>query len=130
MEHREQFRQEKFGALFPGTLSYFFEKIYESARADRSWEYGALHVTLIREVVEKFKAALAKRQIAGAYQAVDYQLEQLDYPLSQLSEYFAQQGKARLNARDAEIFTSFVESGMAKLHEMAQELDAEYAAKP
>jgi hypothetical protein len=130
MEHREQFRQEKFAALFPGVLGYYFEKVYESVRASNAWEYGALHISLIREIVEKFKAALTKRQIIGAYQGVDYQLELLEYPLTQLAEYFAQQGKGRLNTRDAEIFTSFVESEMAKLHNMAQELDAEYAEEP
>jgi len=130
MEHRQQFRDEKLAALFPGVLHYYFEKIYESARSTDAWEYGALHVSLIKEMVEKFKAALAQRQIAGAYQGVEYQLTLLDYPLSQLAEYFGQKGNGRLNEKDAEIFISFVENEVTKLQEMAVELDAEYAEQP
>ena len=130
MEHREQFRDEKLAALFPGVLHYYFEKIYESARSTDAWEYGALHVSLIREIVGKFRTALAKRQVSGAYQGVEYQLRQLEYPLSQLAEYFGQRGKGRLNERDAEIFTSFVESEISELQEMAVELDEEYASNP
>jgi hypothetical protein len=130
MEHREQYRDEKLTALFPTVLHYYFEKIYESARGNNAWEYGTLHVSLIREIVEKFKAALTQREIAGAYQGVEYQLTQLEYPLNQLAEYFGQRGKGRLNERDAEIFVSFVENEISKLQEMAAELDAEYAAPP
>lgn len=130
MEHREQFRDEKFEALFPPVLHYYLQKIYESARGTNAWEYGAHHVTLIREMVEKFKDALAQRQIADAYQGIEYQLGQIEYPLNQLTEYFSQEGKGRLNERDAEIFTSFVENELTKLREMAVELDAEYSAQP
>ena len=130
MEHREQFRAEKLAAVFPTVLHYYFEKIYESARGTDAWEYGALHVSIIREIVEKFRAALAQRQIAGAYQGVEFQLTQLEYPLSQLTDYFGQKGKGRLNERDAEIFISFVEREISELQEMAVELDEEYAAPP
>jgi hypothetical protein len=130
MEHREQFRDEKLAAIFPVVLHYYFEKVYESARERGAWEYGALHVSLISEIVETFKAALVRREIAGAYPGVEYQLKLLEYPLAQLGEYFAEKGEGRLNAYDAEIFTSFVEHEMSKLQEMALELDAEYAAEP
>jgi hypothetical protein len=130
MEHREQFREEELTALFPGTLHYYFEKVYESARGSEAWEYGALHVSLIKDIVEKFRTALGQRAIAGAYRAVDYQVELLNYPLTQLAEYFAQRGKGHLNEKDAEIFTSFVESEISKLQDMAVELDAMYAAEP
>ncbi len=128
MGHPKQFRDEKFEAVFPATLHYYFEKIYESARGTIPWEFGAPHVTQISKVVEKFKAALAERQIAKAI--IEHQLEQIEYPLSQLTEYFSQEGKGHLNGRDAEIFTSFVEHELSKLRARAVELDAEYPAQP
>ncbi len=128
MGHPKQFRNEKFEAMFPPTLHYYFEKIFESARGTRPRELGAHHVTLISKVVEKFKAALAQRQIAKAI--IEHQLEQIEYPLNQLTEYFSQEGNGRLNKRDAEIFTSFVEYELSKLREMAVELDEEYSAQP
>ncbi len=130
MEHREQFKEEKLSALFPGVLHYYFEKVYESTRGTSGWEYGALHIMLLKEIVEKFRAGLTRRGIAGAYQGVEHQLESLDYPLDELAEYFAQQGKGRLNERDAVIFTSFVEGEMSELQEMAAELDKEYSEQP
>ena len=119
MEHRERFRADKFVELFPGILHYYFEKVYQSTRSPNSWEYGAMHVKLISEVVEKFKAELTRREIAGAHQGVEGELELLEYPLTQLADFFTQQGKGRLNERDAEIFTSYVESGMSELKTMA-----------
>lgn len=130
MEHREQFRADKFVALFPDVLDYYFEKVYQSARSPNSWEYGAMHVNLIGGVVEKFKAELTRRGIAGAYQGVEGELELLEYPLAQLGDFFTRRGTGRLNERDAEIFTSYVERGMSELKTMAAELDAEYAEPP
>lgn len=130
IEHREQFRDEKLAALFPSVLSYYFEKVSDAVSGSRSCEYGAIHVRLIGEVVEKVRTALERRGIDGAYPGVEYQLEQLEYPLVQLREYFEENGEGRLNSDDARIFTSFVHAGMSKLREMARELDDEYAAEP
>ncbi len=129
MEHRELFKNEKLEALFPETLHYYLEKVYESILGNHSWEYGAIHVSQIREIITKFNAALENRRIAGAYPGVEYQLKLLEYPLSQLAEYFAHKGAWRLNANDAEIFTSFVQSEIAKLRKMALEIDTEYATE-
>ena len=130
MEHREKFKDDKLSAIFPPVIHYYFEKVYESTHGTNSSEYGTIHVDLIREIVEKFKAALAQRGIAGAYPAVAHQLASLEYPFAELSEYFAQKGNGRLNDKDADIFTSYLEHGVSKLQEMAAELDAEYASDP
>ena len=132
IEHRQQFRDEKLVALFPPVLSYYFEKVSAAVQGSRSCEYGAVHLELIGEVVEKVRTALERRRIDGAYPplGIEYQLERLEYPLAQLREYFEEKGEGRLNSDDAQIFTSFVHAGMSKLQEMARELDDEYAAEP
>ena len=127
MEHREQFKKEKLEALFPETLRYYFEKVYESIRGNHGWEWGAIHVSSIREFIEKFKTALANRQIAE--EGIEYRLAKIEYPLSQLAEYFAHKGEWRLNANDAQIFTSFVQNEISELREMALEIDEEYATE-
>ena len=129
MGHRAQYRDQKLLALFPPKLSYWFEKVYGAARGSAVSEVGEIHLSMIREVVEGFKAALEKREIAGAYSRVEDQLERLEYPLAQLSEYFAAQGRGRLNANDAEVFTFFLQHGMSGLKGMAAELDEEYASE-
>ena len=129
MERREKFKSEKLEEVFLPLLPYYFEKVYESILGNHGWEYGAIHVSAIREIIMTFDAALQNRGIAGAYPAVKHQINLLDYPLSQLAEYFAHKGERRLNAKDAEIFTSFVQSEISKLREMALEIDEEYATE-
>ena len=127
MEHREKFKSEKLEELFPPQLPYYFEKVYESILSNRVWGYGASHVSQIHKIITNFSAALENRGIAGAYPGVEYQLELLEYPLSQLAVYFAHKGEWRLNANDAQIFTSFVQNEISKLREMALEIDEKYA---
>ena len=127
MEHREKFKSEKLEELFPPLLTYYFEKLYESILSNHVWGDGADYVSQIHEIITNFNAALENRGIAGAYPGVEYQLQLLEYPLSQLAEYFAHKGEWRLNANDAQIFTSFVQNEISKLREMAIEIDEEYA---
>ncbi len=130
MEHRGKFKDEKLAPVFPGVLQHYFEKAYESTHGTRGWQYGAMHVQLIAEVVAKFRAALERRGIAGAYWGVEEQLKSLDYPIAQLTEYFADEGNGRLNEQDAVIFTSFVQREMSELKDMAIEIDKEYSQEP
>lgn len=127
MEHREKFKREKLEELFPPLLPYYFEKLYESILSNHVWGDRADHVSQIREIIRNFNAALENRGIAAVYPGVEYQLQLLEYPLSQLAEYFAHKGEWRLNANDAQIFTSFVQNEISKLREMAIEIDEEYA---
>lgn len=130
IEHREQFRDEKLAALFPPVLSYHFEKVSDAAQGSFPFEYGAVHLGVVSEVVGKVRTALERRRIDGAYPGIEHQLERLEYPLAQLREYFEEKGAGRLNSDDAQVFTSFVRAGMSKLQEMARELDDEYGAEP
>lgn len=129
MEHQNEISDEKLAALFPKTLHYYFEKISQAARESDLGEYGALHVSLIGKVIENFKSALENREISGPYPGIEDQLKRLEYPLAQLVEYFAEKGEGRLNAKDAEVFTSFLQNELSKLQEMALELDDEYEAE-
>ena len=126
MEHKEQFKNEKLEKLFVPGLPYYFEKVYESIRSKQSWEYGAMHVSLIRKNVEQFLTALANRQIA--LEDSKYLRDKIVYASDQLIEYFTCRGEGRLNTKDAEIFTSFLQSEISKLKEWAREIDAEYGA--
>ena len=96
IEHRQQFRDEKLVALFPPVLSYYFEKVSEAVQGSRSCEYGAVHLELIGEVVEKVRTALERRRIDGAYPPLGIEFE---YPLAQLREYFEEKGEGPLELR-------------------------------
>ena len=126
MKHKEGFKNEKLEKLFAPVLPYYFEKVYESIRSKHSSEYGAMHVSLIREIVEQFLTALADRQIA--FEDSKYLRDKIGYPSDQLIEYFTCRGEGRLNTKDAAIFTSFLQNEISRLKELAREIDAEYGA--
>ena len=127
IEYRERFRDEPLAGVFPTNLDYYFEKLDEAACGNESWEFGTLHINLIREVVEQFQAALAKRQVTGVYENIEHLIDQITYPLEQLTQFFEAQGKGRLNARDAVIHIAFVQCKVARLRKAAREIDAEIA---
>lgn len=127
MEHRERFRSEKLADVFPATLDYYFEKLYESTHGGKGWEFGKLHVDLLARILTEFKEALQKRGTLGAYDEIEHHLGLAAYPLEQLVEYFVSGGRGKLNDRDAFIFISFLEDELRTLREMAAEIDEEYA---
>lgn len=128
MEHKERYRDEPLAEVFPPALDYYFEKIYQSVRDDSSWQYGAVHIELIREILDRFQTALEERQLAGVYDSVDYKVAQLAYPLHELTQFFREKGTGRLNSDDAEIFAAFVQNGISELRQMARGIDEEYSA--
>ena len=108
MKNQQQSRDKKMEAQFPPDLTYFLNKIHESVRGSDKWEYGAIHVSMIREIVEKFKSALEKSEIAEVGSTVENQIERLEFPLAELSKYFTEKGQGRLGKEDAQIFATFV----------------------
>ena len=128
MEYRERYRDEPLASVLPPVLDYYFEKLYEAACGNESWEFGTLHMDRIREAVKRFQAALTKRQLIGVYDNIEYRIEQITYPLQQLAHFFEERGKGRLNARDAEIHIAFMRCKVSELRKAVLEIDAEIAA--
>lgn len=81
----------------------------------------------IREVVQRFQAAQAKRQLTGVYDNIEYRIDQITYLLEQLAQFVQEQGEGRFNARDAETHIAFVQSKAAELRNAANEIDEEVA---
>jgi hypothetical protein len=130
MKHRDQFKDKKLADIFPQTLSYYFEKIGESIHGSKSSEFGAIHVKIIAETVDRFKDALSERGILEAYDSISYELDLIEYPLGELRKFFENQEESKLNSKDAYIFTYFISKHIDSLIRMAKEIDEEYAAKP
>ena len=125
-EHKAMFRDKKLGDAFPPTISYYFEKLYESIHGKTSPQFGAMHVKLVAEAVERFKALLAERGSSGAYDSVEYQIQLVEYPLAELASYFENPDESRLNAQDANIFIHFIQGQVSELQDMATEIDDSY----
>ena len=80
-KHKAMFKDDKIASAFPSTTDYYFQKIYESILASKSSHYGRIHVELIVEVIECFKARLAERGLAETYNSVKHHLDLVSYPV-------------------------------------------------
>lgn len=127
-EHKAMFKSDHVQDDFPKVLHYYFEKVYEAIHGNTPAEFGSTHIKLIAEAIEAFKAKLDKRGILKAYNSVTYLLELLDYPISQLSEYFTQPNSSALGNKSAYIFAFFVERQLEELKGIAVEIDEQYNA--
>jgi hypothetical protein len=76
MEHRKKHRDEKLEDAFPQTITYYYGKISEALQAEKSPEFGSLHVKLVSEAVERFKSMLATRGLVNTSDSISYHLNQ------------------------------------------------------
>jgi hypothetical protein len=127
MEHRKKHRDEKLADAFPQTLTYYYEKISEAIHGRNFPAFGSLHVKLVSEAVEKFKAMLQTRGLLDAHDSISYHFELVEYPLGELKRYFDAPQDSKLNDKDAYIFLSFIQEQVDFLKRIAVEIDEEYA---
>lgn len=131
MTHREQFNAKRLADVFPQTLGYYFEKIGEAIHGNKPSEFGAIHVKLVIETIDRFKDALNERGILEAYDSIDYDLSLIGYPLGELRDFFdSPQESKKLNNEDAYIFMYFISKHIDGLIKIAEEIDEEYADEP
>ena len=133
VEHRMKYRDKMLAALFPSTIGYYFEKCYEGCREDDNngrKTFAQLHVELLQEILNKLRAELAERGIVPAYHGAEIDLEDTQYPLSELAKFMTGGADNTLNTRSANIFVFFLQHQFDKLRKMAQDFDEEYQKDP
>ncbi|MBU4231178.1 MAG: hypothetical protein L6277_11200 [Desulfobacterales bacterium] len=77
-EHRIMYEDQKLINIFPKTLGYYIEKIYESTRGNKPNKFGELHVDLILKCINEFEYALKERGILNNHK---YSINEINYPL-------------------------------------------------
>ncbi|MBA7691897.1 hypothetical protein ES703_100452 [subsurface metagenome] len=131
-EHKEKFKMEKLEAIFPKTLSYYFQKIFENIGKTECAQLGLMDVKLINGVMEKLKEALQNRGIEiDTYDSFKYLYEELEYPIMELKLYFESiitKEEPRINEKAAYIFAYFIREQLFELKKIANEIDDEYSS--
>jgi len=129
--HKEKFKMDKLEAVFPNTLSYYIEKIFENIGKLDHAELGLMHVKLVKEVMGKLKEALQKRGIEiDTYGSIKDLYELLEYTITELELYFDRsktEEELRINDKTAYIFAYFIREHLSKLKGIAKEIDSEYS---
>ena len=130
--HKEKFKMEKLEAVFPNTLSYYIEKIFENIGKLDNAKLGLRHVKQVKKVMDKLKESLQKRGIEiDTYESIKYLYELLEYPIIELELYFDRskaKEEPRINDKTAYIFTCFIKGELCELKEIAKEIDDEYSS--
>ena len=115
---------EKLEAVFPGTFSYYIEKIFENIGKQNNAELGLMHVKLVKEVMGKLKESLQKRDI---YDSIKDLCEPVEYAITELELYFDRskaKEEPRINDKTARIFTWFIREQSSELKKIAKEIDS------
>lgn len=128
--HKAKYRSQKLENVFPSTLGYYFAKIGGAIRGSEPVNFGAMHIDLVAGVIKAFKDRLEERGILKAYDPVIDLLKLIEYPIKELTAYFADATSSTINAKGAHIFTFFVDKHIEELKCMAREIDEEYNSKP
>jgi hypothetical protein len=129
LKHKKKHKEIKLQEIFPSTLQYYFEKISEAIFGEKSEEFGAMHVNLIINIIDDFKKELKKRDVLEAYDPIKYYLDLIEYPLTELHNFFKVPENTKLDKKDAYIFMYFINNHIEKLIKIAEELDEEYSAE-
>jgi len=130
--HKEKFRMEKLASLFPATLDYHLGKVLECALTREHAALGEVNLQQIKQTLQDFRKALAKRGIGlETDDLIKHVYELLEYPLDELEEFF-QSVKSReefnISEKTAYIFAFFVEKKVAELRQIAKEIDEYYSS--
>lgn len=128
--HRERFRREEMVNVFPASLPYGFQQLFQATRPDPDRaRVGMARVALkeIQGVLGAFREAATRRDIWEALH-LDWTYE--EHALTALDAYFHRllAGQdADIDHRTAYIFAVFLELKMDHLRQTAREIDEEYA---
>jgi hypothetical protein len=122
MAHREKYKDDRLEDSFPDTLGYLVSKIMENS------PLSAISVKEIKSMVTRFKEALIARGDLVEGGGAAYEIELVEYPLTELECYIDPGCQSHLNSRDANIFASFVKAQVEQLREMARQIDEDYAS--
>ena len=130
MEHIKRFEGKLLQDVFPGTFRYHLSKVGESiyGSGTRPIALAMVDLEMVEGTLVDFRALLAERGEAGAYQGVEEALNLLDYPLSKLRSFLEGTSDSGFSKQDAYIYYAFTSDRFDELMGMAKELDEPYLA--
>jgi hypothetical protein len=130
MKHRTEHQNEKLEDVFPETLSYSFGKIFGALAGSEYFSMGGPFLASVADVLVRLRRLLEKRGDWGLHDGIAYHFDLLEYPVAELTAFFADRATSELNEKDAYIFCAFIREELEHLRQIAREIDEEYAEDP
>lgn len=128
--HRSQFRSVKMESVL-SNLSYSFEKIFEELRKPSDRALSGWAVEHLRTVLNQFEKQLIDRGLTKeSYDSIKYRYLDIEYPLTQLAKYIANEPSEIASDQGAVVFTEALQRHFDDLRNLALEIDEEYASVP
>lgn len=132
--HKKKFQNEKLVECFPEVWSYHISKLaegtYKRTKVNAVMALVSLHS--LENILEAFREALARRGIElDTYDSVKWLYNELEYPLSELRDFFEavkKMSNPTLDHRAAYIFACYIRDKIGELRKIAQEIDENYAS--
>jgi hypothetical protein len=123
-EHRGKFMSDRFVDVFPPTLGYAFEKLFESFRHPERAGLGAWAADEVERVLTSFRAALQRQDMdIDTVESVELVYEELSYPVGELKKYLNEE-LSDIDSNDmAQIVTYYVKAKIDELRLIAIDLD-------
>lgn len=127
--HKEKFCMEKLVDIFPDTLVYNFEKIFEGIFREDNAEFAALNLEQVSEVTHNFRKAIGRRNM-DFYESLEDDYNRIEHTIAHLGQYFRSKmtsEKSEIEEPTAHIFATFLHSQVDNLKQYANQIDNEYA---
>ncbi|MBI4976849.1 MAG: hypothetical protein HZC28_05170 [Spirochaetes bacterium] len=121
--HKEEFMNTKLKAYF-SHFNYNIGKVYECIS---NIDYKQLSLINLNEIVsniEKAKSELNKRSLLGNVPGIEYNLEEINYPINKLQSYF--NDEIKLHDKEIKILIYFIHKKTEELIRMFEEIDNDY----
>ena len=127
--HKEEFRMEKLTGIFPNTLGYHIEKVFEGIFREDLAEFAMINLDTVSKTLQDFREAVGRRDM-DFYESLQDEYDLIEHAISHLDGYF----KALMNDDEPEtdkltirIFAIFLRNQVDGLKRCAQDIDREYA---
>jgi len=128
--HKEEFRMEKLTGIFPSTLGYQIEKVFEGIFREDLAEFAVANLEMVTETLQDFRKAVGRRDM-DLYESLQDEYDLIEHAASHLAGYF----EALMNNDEPEtdkstvrIFARFLRDKADEWRKCAQSIDKEYAA--
>jgi hypothetical protein len=126
--HKEKFRMEKLSAIFPSTIGYQFEKLFECIRGGKLPGFGVGSLEIIKKTVLEFRNAVGRRD--RAYQeSLQDEYELIERAIDHLKKFCGARERGEepeIEEATARIFFIFLKNQVYVLQQRAREFDEDY----